>query len=108
VSVPTASEFSSAIAALGGDPAVPPAENAAVNPIIRNLFSICQSTEKCPGGVNLWPLPAPKLAGQILNSVAQPRSNHRYDSVFAKVDANLPHDIVFAYYAFRGGNESIP
>jgi hypothetical protein len=109
VSVPAASDIETAIASLGGNPTVPLAQNPVVNPVIRNLLSICQSTARCPGGLSLWPSPSPQLVGQVLNAVSQPASHGRFDKAFLRLDISpTESNSIYTYYAFSDSTQSSP
>ena len=107
--VPTISDFTAAIAALGGDPSIPIPQNPAVNPVIRELFLACQITSKCPGGAALWPLPTPGLPGSVLNSSTSALSQRRLDTGFGRLDVNpSSKDSVSAYYDFADNSQVSP
>src|ERR1700723_2233986 len=80
-------DFAQAIAALGGNPALCTSTVIAcidgnapvVNPVIKNLFDLCNSNGHCSGGNNVWPL---------TSQIGGPASNN-LDSAIIKIDHNL-------------------
>lgn len=107
--VPTPSDFDQAVSALGGDPLVPIVRNPVVNPIIRNLFSICQVTAKCPGGRQLWPSPSPGSAGNVLDAADPALTQRRSDSAFLSLTFRPDDkDNLEALYDFSDRYQSSP
>ncbi len=104
--VPSQAQFAAAITALGGNPATPIASNPVVNPVIRNLFSLCATKGGCSGGNNVWP--AANLSGTP-NSVASAKAFNDADSLIAKIDHNFNEKNQFTgRYFYGNSNQSFP
>ena len=104
--VPSAAEFAEAINELEGNPATPIAQNPVVNPVIRNLFALCQTTGRCSGGTNVWP--AANLSGSP-NSVSSAPAFNDADSFIVKLDGNLSQtQQLTGRYFFSNSNQSFP
>jgi hypothetical protein len=105
-SVPSQADFAAAITALEGNPATPIPTNPAVNPVIRNLFALCQSSGRCSGGSNVWP--AANLTGSP-NSVSSAPAFNDADSFIVKLDGNLSRtQQLTGRYFFSNSNQSFP
>jgi Carboxypeptidase regulatory-like domain len=100
-------DFAQAIAALGGNPALCTSTviacidgNAAVvNPVIKNLFDLCNSNGHCSGGNNVWPL---------TSQIGGPASNN-LDSAIIKIDHNLnSNNLISGRYFFGNSKQSFP
>jgi hypothetical protein len=100
-------DFAQAIAARGGNPALCTSTviacidgNAAVvNPVIKNLFDLCNSNGHCSGGKNVWPL---------TSQIGGPASNN-LDSAIIKIDHNLDsNNLVSGRYFFGNSKQSFP
>lgn len=98
-SVPSPRDFTQAVVNLGGNPAVPLAQNPVVNPIIRNLLALCLSFSKCPGGANLWPSPTSSRASRVLNSIAKAPDSFDSDSFVFKGDFDFNRQNRLSGYA---------
>ncbi len=93
--VPALSDFSAAVGALGGDTTkctttiiacINGQPAGVINPVISNLFNLCNTKGGCSGGKNLWPavnLVAP--AGSPNSADGAPAFN-KADSFIFKVD----------------------
>lgn len=107
--VPTQAEFDAAIVTLGGVPGGPIGANPAVNPVIRNLFSLCASSGRCSGGNLVWPAPTPGREGLTLNAVVPAGFSNRVDSLIAKIDHNFnQNNILTGRYYFGDSDQSFP
>jgi hypothetical protein len=106
-SVPGLSDYATAITNLGGNPAACTTTviacidgNAAVvNPVIKNLYDLCDSNGHCSGGQNVWPLTS-QIGGPATNNL---------DSVIAKIDYNWnQRNQISGRYFFGNSNQSFP
>src|SRR6202046_3498381 len=100
-------DFAQAIAGLGGNPALCTSTviacidgNAAVvNPVIKNLFDLCNSNGHCSGGNNVWPLTS-QIGGLASNNL---------DSAIIKIDHNLnSNNLISGRYFFGNSKQSFP
>ena len=100
-------DFAQAIAGLHGNPALCTSTviacidgNAAVvNPVIKNLFDLCNSNGHCSGGNNVWPL---------TSQIGGPASNN-LDSAIIKIDHNLnSNNLISGRYFFGNSKQSFP
>jgi hypothetical protein len=100
-------DYAQAIGALGGNPALCTSTviacidgNAAVvNPVIKNLFDLCNSSGHCSGGNNVWPL---------TSQIGGPASNN-LDSAIIKIDHNLnSNNLISGRYFFGNSKQSFP
>ena len=100
-------DFAQAIAALGGNPALCTSTVIAcidgnapvVNPVIKNLFDLCNSSGRCSGGNNVWPL---------TSQIGGPASNN-LDSAIIKIDHNLnSNNLISGRYFFGNSKQSFP
>lgn len=106
--VPRTSDFAQAILALGGSPSIPLEVNPVVNPVIRNLFALCRSSGRCPGGQVLWPQPTPNRANQVLNSLASAPVSNQSDGLVVKTDFILnERSHMEGYYSFGNAPQSL-
>ena len=106
-SVPGLSDYATAITDLGGNPAVCgttviaciDGNAAVVNPVIKNLYDLCNSNGHCSGGQNVWPLTS-QIGGPATNNL---------DSVIAKIDYNWnQRNQISGRYFFGNSNQSFP
>lgn len=106
-SVPALSDYSAAITALGGDATQCTSTviqcidgNATVvNPVIKNLYDLCNSNGHCSGGANVWPL---------TSQIGGPASNN-LDSAIIKIDHNLnTNNLISGRYFFGNSKQSFP
>src|SRR5581483_2810370 len=99
-SATAANDYAKAIAAIpGSNPALcatsvidcirnqPP---GVINPVILNLYNLCDTNGHCSGGPNIWPLPniANAQPGAPNSADAAPAYNNA-DSFIVKIDQNL-------------------
>jgi hypothetical protein len=100
-------DFAQVIAARGGDPALCTntviacidGNAAVVNPVIKNLFDLCNSNGHCSGGNNVWPL---------TSQIGGPASNN-LDSAIIKIDHNLnSNNLISGRYFFGNSKQSFP
>jgi len=104
--VPSPQDFIDAINNLGGNPATPISSNPVVNPVIRNLFALCETTGGCSGGNAPWP--AANLAG-FPNSTSSAPAFNDADSVVAKLDHSFSEkNQVSGRYFFGESEQSFP
>jgi hypothetical protein len=105
--VPTIADYQTAITNLGGNPAACTGtiiacidNNAAVvNPVIKNLYDLCNAKGSCSGGNNVWPL---------TTQSGGPASNN-LDSVLGKIDYNLnENNQISGRYFFGNSHQSFP
>src|SRR5580704_12930102 len=115
-----ANDFKQAIAAIpGGDPSQcnttiiacvnnqPP---GVVNPVILNLFNLCNTKGGCSGGNNVWPLTniAGAAPGSPNSADAAPAYNNA-DSMIVKIDQVInPHNQLSGRYFFGNSHQSFP
>jgi len=70
-----------------------------INPVIKNLYDLCNSNGHCSGGQNVWPL---------TTQIGGPASNN-LDSVIAKIDYNWnQRNQISGRYFFGNSNQSFP
>jgi outer membrane receptor protein involved in Fe transport len=105
--VPTLSDYSNAIAALGGDTsqctttiiACIDGNSAVVNPVIKNLYDLCNSNGGCSGRHNVWP---------TTSAVGGPATNN-LDSSVMKIDYNMnTNNQISGRYFFGNSFQSFP
>jgi len=113
-----ANDFKQAIAALGGDAsqcnttviACVDGNAAVVNPVIKNLFDLCNSNGRCSGGNNVWPLANISGAAAGSSNSADPAAAfNNGDSLLVKIDhrLNLKNDLSGRYF-FGNSTQSFP
>jgi outer membrane receptor protein involved in Fe transport len=105
--VPTLSDYTQAITALGGT-ALPctttviscvDANSNVINPVILNLYNLCNSNGNCSGFKNVWP---------TTTAVGGPAKNN-LDSMIAKIDYNMnSSDQISGRYFFGNSHQSFP
>jgi len=108
--VPTDQDFVDALTNLDFDTSLPIATNLDVNPVIRNLFSLCASNGGCSGGNDVWPAPnIPGAPPGSPNSVASaPAFNDLYSLIF-KLDHNFnERNQLSGRYFFGNSEQSFP
>ncbi len=109
--VPTLANYAAAITALGGNAgacattvfacitANGPAGTAVVNPVIFNLFNLCNTSGKCSGGKDVWPTTAVSSASAF----------NRADSFLLKLDYNWDdRNQLTGRYFFGRSDQSFP
>jgi len=70
-----------------------------INPVIKNLYDLCNSNGHCSGGQNIWPLTS-QIGGPATNNL---------DSVLAKIDYNWnQRNQISGRYFFGNSNQSFP
>jgi hypothetical protein len=70
-----------------------------INPVIKNLYDLCNSNGHCSGGQNVWPLTS-QIGGPAKNNL---------DSVLAKIDYNWnQRNQISGRYFFGNSNQSFP
>ncbi|MGA9145472.1 MAG: carboxypeptidase-like regulatory domain-containing protein, partial [Candidatus Acidiferrales bacterium] len=106
-SVPELGDYSAAIADLGGNPGACTTtiiacidNNAAVvNPVVKNLYDLCDSNGRCSGQNNVWPT-STQIGGPATNNL---------DSLIAKIDYNLNQsNQISGRYFFGNSHQSFP
>ena len=105
--VPTLSDYTQAITALGGT-ALPctttviacvDANSNVVNPVILNLYNLCNSNGNCSGFKNVWP---------TTTAIGGPAKNN-LDSMIAKIDYNMnSSNQISGRYFFGNSHQSFP
>ena len=115
--VPTLADFTAAVAQLpGGNPAactgtifncVNSQPAGVVNPVILNLFRLCNTDGGCSGGRDVWP--AANLTAGPFNSVSSARAKNDADSFIFKVDHSFSerHHLSGRYF-FGQSDQSFP
>ncbi|MGB0033936.1 MAG: TonB-dependent receptor [Candidatus Acidiferrales bacterium] len=113
-----ANDFTQAIEALGGDTskcnttiiACVDGNAAVVNPVIKNLFDLCNSNGRCSGGNNVWPLT--NIAGAApgsSNSADPAPAFNNGDSLLVKIDHRLnSNNDLSGRYFFGNSTQSFP
>jgi len=100
-------DYTQAIIGLGGDPtqctttviACIDGNAAVVNPVIKNLYDLCNTNGHCSGGKSVWPL---------TSQIGGPASNN-LDSAIIKIDHNLnANNLISGRYFFGNSNQSFP
>src|SRR5580692_2825199 len=100
-------DYTQAIIGLGGDPtqctttviACVDGNAAVVNPVIKNLYDLCNTNGHCSGGKSVWP---------ITSQIGGPASNN-LDSAIIKIDHNLnANNLISGRYFFGNSNQSFP
>jgi hypothetical protein len=108
-SVPTLSDFEQAIIELGGSPAIPPENNPAVNPVIRNLFALCRNSGRCAGGTDLWPQVTEHRRGLVLNSLGRAPAFSNSDNAVVRLDLEVSQkQFLYGYFSHGRGEQSFP
>jgi len=106
-SVPQLGDYASAITTLGGNPALctgtiiacVQGNSAVVNPVILNLYNLCNSNGHCSGGTNVWP---------TTSAVGGPATNN-LDSALIKIDQVLDtNNQISGRYFFGNSHQSFP
>ena len=100
-------DYTQAIAALGGT-ALPctttvvaciNANSNVINPVISNLYNLCNTNGHCSGGTNVWP---------TTTAVGGPATNN-LDSALIKIDQNInPNNQISGRYFFGNSHQSFP
>jgi len=106
--VPTIADFRTAVGQLGGNT---PACNTTIlacingqspgviNPVIRNLFNLCDSDGGCSGGNNVWPT----------STVSSAAASNDADSFIVKLDHSFaPSHTLTGRYFFGNSDQSFP
>jgi outer membrane receptor protein involved in Fe transport len=100
-------DYAQAIGALGGNPAqctttviaCIDGNAAVVNPVIKNLYDLCNTSGHCSGGNSVWPLTS-QIGGPATNNL---------DSAIIKMDHNLnANNLISGRYFFGNSNQSFP
>ena len=100
-------DYAQAITSLGGNPALctttviacVQGNSGVINPVILNLYNLCNSNGHCSGGNNLWP---------TTSAVGGPATNN-LDSALIKIDQNInPNNQISGRYFFGNSNQSFP
>src|SRR5580693_3005043 len=100
-------DYTQAIIGLGGDPtqctttviACIDGNAAVVNPVIKNLYDLCNTNGHCSGGKSVWP---------ITSQIGGPASNN-LDSAIIKIDHNLnANNLISGRYFFGNSKQSFP
>jgi hypothetical protein len=100
-------DYTQSIAALGGNTgactstviACIDGNAGVVNPVIKNLYDLCNTSGHCSGGANVWPLTS-QIGGPATNNL---------DSAIIKIDHNLnPNNLISGRYFFGNSNQSFP
>jgi outer membrane receptor protein involved in Fe transport len=100
-------DYAQAIATLGGNTAACTTtviaciqgNSAVINPVISNLYNLCNSNGHCSGGTNVWP---------TTSAVGGPATNN-LDSALIKIDQNLnPNNQISGRYFFGNSHQSFP
>src|SRR5580704_15104570 len=106
-SVPQLSDYTTAIAALGGNTAlcdtifdcVTQQSPSVVNPQIAKLYTVCNQSGRCSGFQNVWP---------TTTAIGGPATNN-LDSAIAKIDYNLnANNQISGRYFFGNSHQSFP
>ena len=115
--VPSLTDFSSAVQALGGDTSLCTTVSACVtsqapgviNPVVANLFNFCASNGGCSGGKDVWPTVNASNPNSTFNSADAAPAYNNVDSVILKIDHNLTSkDQLSGRYFFGNSNQSFP
>ena len=108
--VPSVTDFSNAYQAINPVTAVPcgpgtaifacvQANSSLTNPVILNLFNLCNTTGGCSGGKNVWPVTS-AAAAPIFNNI---------DSFIAKIDHSFnSNNQLSGRYFFGNSKQSFP
>ena len=101
-------DYTQAITALGGNPALPctttviaciNGNSNVVNPVISNLYNLCNTNGHCSGWNNVWP---------TTTAVGGPATNN-LDSALIKIDQNInPNNQISGRYFFGNSHQSFP
>ncbi|MGH9713380.1 MAG: TonB-dependent receptor domain-containing protein [Candidatus Acidiferrales bacterium] len=114
-----ATDFTQAIQALGGDTTqcnttilacVTNQSDTVVNPVIKNLFNLCNTKGGCSGGKNVWPLPnkVGVSPGAPNSADAAPAFNNS-DSLIVKIDHEInAKNQLSGRYFFGNSKQSFP
>jgi len=78
-----------------------------INPVILNLFNLCNSNGGCSGDRDVWP--AANITGQPFNSVSSAPASNDADSFIFKVDHNFTQNhLLSGRYFFGDSDQSFP
>jgi outer membrane receptor protein involved in Fe transport len=100
-------DYAQAITSLGGNPALCTStviaciqgNSAVVNPVILNLYNLCNNNGHCSGGKNVWP---------TTTAVGGPATNN-LDSAIIKLDQNVnANNQISGRYFFGNSHQSFP
>ncbi len=100
-------DYAQAITALGGNPAACTTtviaciqgNSAVINPVILNLYNLCNSNGHCSGGTNVWPT----------TTFAGGPATNNLDSVLIKIDHSLnTNNQLSGRYFFGNSHQSFP
>ncbi len=100
-------DYTQAITALGGNPgactttviACIQGNSAVVNPVILNLYNLCNNNGHCSGGNNVWP---------TTTAIGGPATNN-LDSALIKIDHSLnANNQISGRYFFGNSHQSFP
>src|ERR1700678_1427735 len=100
-------DYAQAITSLGGNPALCTStviaciqgNSAVVNPVILNLYNLCNNNGHCSGGNNVWP---------TTTAAGGPATNN-LDSAIIKIDHSLnANNQISARYFFGNSHQSFP
>ena len=100
-------DYAQAITSLGGNPALCTStvvaciqgNSAVVNPVILNLYNLCNNNGHCSGGNNVWP---------TTTAAGGPATNN-LDSALIKIDHNLDaNNQISGRYFFGNSHQSFP
>ncbi len=102
-----ANDYQQSIIALGGDPsqctttviACIDGNAAVVNPVIKNLYDVCNSSGHCSGFHNVWPTTS-AVGGPAMNNL---------DSAIMKIDYDMnANNQISGRYFFGNSHQSFP
>lgn len=79
-----------------------------INPVILNFFNFCDSTGKCSGGKNIWPLTNISLPNTSANSSDPAAASNNVDSMIVKLDQNLGKSQLSGRYFFGNSKQNFP
>jgi hypothetical protein len=107
-SVPSLADYSAAVTTLGGNPAVCTTSIIAciqgqaagvINPVILNLYDLCNTTRQCSGNENVWPTSTVSSAPAFNNA----------DSFIIKLDHNFDeNNNLTGRYFYGRSDQSFP
>jgi outer membrane receptor protein involved in Fe transport len=80
-----------------------------INPVILNLFNLCNANGHCSGGKNVWPLPNIAAAAGAPNSADPDPITNNLDSMIVKIDHSFSSkNQLSGRYFFGNSTQSFP
>ena len=111
-------DYTQAIMALGGTTPCTttviacinaPGNVGVINPVIVNLYNLCNTKGGCSGGTSLWPTANLATPVNVFNNVSNGASSNNVDSVIGKIDHSFnSSNTLSARYFYGSSTQSFP